>query len=123
MSATSSPGSEGSLAYTPTPTLARETLSGFVMRLRANNPQAAAALEQQLSQNDYSEVYQGLIAGTGLHDGDAADALTAYLVLGWMIANGNPTNPAATAQPDQALAVRRPTDYSRACQQSSAIEP
>jgi len=37
--------------------------------------------------NDYDKAYRGLIASYGLAADDVADAMTAYLVLGWLIVN------------------------------------
>ncbi len=52
-----------------------------------------------MRQHDFGKVYAGIVAPFGLHRGDAADALTAYTLLGWMIANGrtDPTLPQVAA--------------------------
>ncbi len=62
-----------------------------------------------MRQHDFGQIYAGLLAGTGLHRGDAADALTSYTMLGWMIANGQmatpPANQIAAARAEVARTV------------------
>ncbi|TRW17357.1 hypothetical protein [Glacieibacterium frigidum] len=80
--------SSAALAYQPSRTLARETVEGFVSRLLGKDPAAAQAVAEQFSRHDYGSIYRGIVAPFGLRDNNAADALTAYTVLGWMIATG-----------------------------------
>lgn len=92
-----------SLAYRPTPALARATVDGYVRRLNGKNPEAARAVADQFGRNDYGAIYRRLVAPFGLRDGNAADALTAYTVLSWMIANnaGDPGRGAVLAARNQ----------------------
>ncbi|WP_310392800.1 hypothetical protein [Hymenobacter sp.] len=78
-----------SLAYTPSPALKAQTVQGYVTRLKAKNPAAAQAVATNFGPGkyDYGTIYRGLIQGTGLGENNAADALSAYMILGWMIAN------------------------------------
>lgn len=81
-------------AYTPTAALKQKALDGYVARIeKSGNAEAAKVAREQFTKNDANTVYKGLIAGTGLKENDAADALTAYTVLGWMIANDQKTQP------------------------------
>lgn len=85
--------------YSASISSARSVGPEFTRRLRAKNPTAAAQVEAQMRQHDFGKVYAGIVAPFGLHRGDAADAITAYTLLGWMIANGrtDPTRPQVAA--------------------------
>ena len=88
-SAPAAPAKTVSFAYQPTAALKTATVQGYVERLKAKNPAASQVVAQQLGpgKNDYGQIYHGIVQGTGLRDNDAADALAAYTVLGWMIVN------------------------------------
>lgn len=60
----------------------------YVERLEKRNTGAARALEQQLRMHNFGQVYSGIVAPFGLRRGDIGDAMTAYTLLGWMIATG-----------------------------------
>ena len=79
------PASNASFAYTASPAVAREALDGYIKRASRTEPEGARQLAEQLGRHDYRKIYRGLIAGTGLRENDAVDALTAYTVLGWLI--------------------------------------
>ena len=98
-----------SLRYAPTPALKREVLSAFLERVRADNPRNAEAAERAFAQHDYGRIYQGIVAPFGLGGNDAADSLTAYMVLGWMIANGegDPSRSAVRAARGQVSCLLR----------------
>lgn len=86
------PGGAGT-AYPPTPALARQTQTAFLDRLGRADPAAARALSAQLERHDYQAVWRELAKGTGMRDGDAADAQAAHMVLCWMIATNAMTDP------------------------------
>lgn len=74
-----------SLAYESTPALRGEALQAFAAR--APDAAAAEAVRAAFAKHDYDKAYRGLIAPFGLAADDVADAMTAYLVLGWLIVN------------------------------------
>ncbi len=91
--------SKTSLAYTPTAALKQKTVQGYVDRLKPNSPTASQAVAANFGPGkyDYGAIYRGLIDGYNLRENDAVDALTAYLVLGWMIVNNVQNDKAVTA--------------------------
>lgn len=97
-------GSEPRLTYRPTPELARRAGTDLVGRLRGTNPEAARVLERQLAGVDHNAVWRRLVGTSGLRGDDAVDAVAAYMILGWLVANGV-TN--APDDPAGAQAVRR----------------
>ena len=87
--------SNASFAYTSTPALRKQALAEFVGRASKTQP-AAASVGEQLTRHDYNAIWRGIAGRYGLSANDAADTLTAYTVLGWLIANGaDDTNPTA----------------------------
>jgi hypothetical protein len=92
-------GTTKSLAYVPSAALKQKTVQGYVDRLKAKNPTAAQAVATTFGTGkyDYGTVYRGLIDGYSLRENDAVDAMTAYLVLGWMIVNNVQNDKAVTA--------------------------
>lgn len=88
--ATNASASAASLAYgAPSAALKARTVQGYVDRLKAKNPVAAQAIATNFGPGkyDYGTIYRGIVDGQGLHENDAADALSAYLIIGWMIVN------------------------------------
>jgi len=96
-------GTVPSLHYAATPAFRQKALAGLVGRLRAKNPEAAQSVQAAFAHADYARIYDGIVAPYGLAGDDTANALAAYLVLGWMIANGQQDVPAGKAS---ALATR-----------------
>jgi hypothetical protein len=88
-----------SLAYVPSAALKQQTVQGYANRLQAKNPAASQAVAANFGPGkyDYGTLYKGLIDGYNLRENDAVDALTAYLVLGWMIVNNVQSDNAVTA--------------------------
>jgi hypothetical protein len=88
-----------SFAYVPSAALKQKTVQGYVDRLKTKNPTAAQAVATTFGTGkyDYGTVYRGLIDGYNLRENDAVDAMTAYLVLGWMIVNNVQNDKAVTA--------------------------
>ena len=80
-------GPAPALRYTPTPALARETAAAMVARLRPSNPTATDMLQGQLGRHDYRDIWRGLAGRSGLRDDNATDAVEAYMILGWLVAN------------------------------------
>lgn len=73
--------------YQSTPALRKQAVAEFVARARKTQPEAVS-LGQQLARHDYDRIWRGIAGRYGLSPNDTADALTAYTVLGWLIANG-----------------------------------
>lgn len=81
--------SQVSFAYSPTPALKQQTVQGYVDRLRPKNPAASQAVAANLGpgKHDYGQIYRTIIQGHGLRDNDAADALAAFMLVGYLIVN------------------------------------
>lgn len=86
-SAATAKGSAVSTAYTSTPALRQQTVQGYATRLKGSNPAGAQAVLTAFGPGkyDYGTVYKGILDGTGLRDNDAADALAAYLLMGYAV--------------------------------------
>ena len=80
---------KSTLSYSPTPSLKRNIVQGYIDRLRTKNPTASRTIAENFGSGryDYGQIYQGLVKGKGLRENDAADAMSAYLILGYMIVN------------------------------------
>ena len=76
------------LRYAPSPAVHQQVLGDLIGRIRAKNPQDAQAIQQAFARYDYAKIYDGIAGPYGLSGTDAGNAMTAYIVLGWMIANG-----------------------------------
>ncbi|RVT93294.1 DUF6683 family protein [Sphingomonas crocodyli] len=76
------------LTYSSTPAIRKQAMAEFLGRVRQKNPAHASAAAAQFAKHDYAKIWQGIVAPFGLKSNDAGDAMTAYLVLGWMIVNG-----------------------------------
>jgi hypothetical protein len=76
-----------SLAYRADPALRRASLDAFLARAAASNRAGVEDLRRQFGRHDYDAVWRQLTRGSGLSGSDAADAMAAYAMLGWMIAN------------------------------------
>jgi hypothetical protein len=82
-------GSTVALSYSATPAIHQGVLADWLDRIRHNNPAGAQALAAEFARNNYDRSFRTVVAPFGLSGDDLGDALTAYLVLGWMIANGS----------------------------------
>jgi hypothetical protein len=101
---TPSPGN-ATFAYVSTPSLRKQALESYLARIAQKSPNRAKMLAADFSRTDADRFYQRLILNTGLKNYDVADALTAYQLTGWIIANGVKTMPPRS----QILAARRQT--------------
>jgi hypothetical protein len=86
-----------SLRYVPSPAVHQRVLADLVARIRARNPQDAQQIQAIFAQYDYAGLYDGIAGPYGLSGNDAGNAMTAYLILGWLIANGRQDLPAGRA--------------------------
>lgn len=85
------------LRYVASPAVRQQVVADLVGRIRAKNPQDAQAIQTAFARYDYARIYDGIAGPYGLSGNDAGSAMTAYLVLGWMIANGQQDLPAGRA--------------------------
>jgi hypothetical protein len=85
-----------SLTYQPNDALARNALAAYLQRLKSSNPKLAPLAAEQFGRHDYRQVYRGLTRGTGLRDNDLVDIMSAWTMLGWMVANDSQANPDPT---------------------------
>ena len=94
-------GARVTTSYRTSPAVSARVKAQYIQFIeRTVSPSAAAGVRQVLSTRNPVSNWSSIVAGDGLRAGDAADALAAYWVLNWMIANGGDNNPAQT------LAVR-----------------
>lgn len=96
-----SPGA--ALDYAPDPAVHRQVVADLVARVTAKNPDGGRELQAAFAKYDYGRLYDGIAAPYGLSGNDAGKAMAAYLVLGWLIANGQQEVPGGRAT---TLAVR-----------------
>ena len=82
------PPAAGATQYQPSRALAEATARAFLSRLAANEPAASRALGPQLRAHDHGTVWRGIAGPYGLREDDALDALTAYVALLRVVANG-----------------------------------
>ncbi|MBO2012293.1 hypothetical protein [Hymenobacter negativus] len=77
------------LSYNVTPALKEKTLQRYVKQLQTSSPTTAQSVATYFGpgKHDYNTVYQDVVSGYGLRANNPADALAAYLTLGWMIVN------------------------------------
>ncbi|MES2462639.1 MAG: hypothetical protein V4671_18810 [Armatimonadota bacterium] len=84
------PNSGGNrFTFTSTAATKKKAQDAYVARLTKQNPGTAKVLAEQFAAHDTDAIYRRILSRAGLHDTDAADAIAAYTVLGWMIATGS----------------------------------
>ncbi|MBC8051220.1 MAG: hypothetical protein H7X92_13905 [Chitinophagales bacterium] len=57
-------------------------------RISRHDANAGKQVVEQFGEHDAFSIYSGIVAPFGLQRGDVADTMTAYTLLGWIIANG-----------------------------------
>jgi hypothetical protein len=85
------------LRYVASPAVRQQVLADLVARIRTRNPQDAQTIQAAFAKYDYDQLYDGIAGPYGLSGDDAGNAMTAYLILGWLIANGRQDVPAGRA--------------------------
>lgn len=86
-----------SLRYVATPALRKQVLGDYLARARRKDPRGTQAVQDMLTRYDYSRIYEGVARPYGLGGDDAANAMSAYFILGWIIANGQSDVPGGAA--------------------------
>lgn len=94
----SPPGGAVATTYAASPEVARRARGQFVDWLKSTSPDLSAAAEAQLRQADMVAEWSKAVREDGLKTGDAADALGAYWLLNWMMANSRTSNSGAEAR-------------------------
>ena len=82
--------SKASFAYAaPSAAVKQQTVLNFTERLKTTRPAAAQAMAATYApgKTDYGQQYQALLKDSGLRDNDAADALAAFMILGYQVVN------------------------------------
>lgn len=79
-----------SFRYQQSPALWQETSREFLDKAGKQYPAYAKSIADEMARKDFSKIYADFVRPFGIRPDDAADALTAYTVLGWMIATGAP---------------------------------
>ena len=88
----------GGFAFDLNSDAARAAPRQYLDRLRKVDPVAADALDSQMRAHDFGQVFTNLVGPYGLQRSNAADTLTAFMVLGWLIATGSPDPHRAAVQ-------------------------
>lgn len=86
-----------SLSFSATPALRKKVLDDMLSQMRSRNPQAAQAVQEMLARYDYTQIYEGVARPYGLGGDDVANVMSAYFILGWIIANGQSDVPGGAA--------------------------
>ncbi|TCP34346.1 hypothetical protein [Sphingomonas sp. BK235] len=89
--------------YEASDALAKQTLDGYVARIRRSDPRAAAQVAREFGRHDYRTVYRGIVGDAGFRADSVSDAMAAYMMMAWLIANKGTREPSAT----EALGLRR----------------
>jgi len=84
--------------YTVSPDVRRRVRTQFVDWMKSTTPNLPPAEEAQLRAADYVGEWTKAVREDGLKPGDTADALGAYWLLNWMMANNRQDNTPAEAQ-------------------------
>lgn len=99
-----SPGArQPAFGYLASSAVRQRVIADLISRVRAKDPQGAKEIGSAFTRYDYDRLYDGIAGPYGLSGNDAGSAMTAYLVLGWLIANGQQDVPGGRAT---ALAAR-----------------
>jgi hypothetical protein len=106
-------GRSVAMAYpAPSAQFRRQQVADLLDRASRSDPQSARTIRAQFVAHDYAAIYDGMVRPYGLAGDDAANALAAYMLLGWMIVHEGQEPTAAgirgvRAQAAQALADPR----------------
>jgi hypothetical protein len=93
-----SPGtSRAALGYAPDPDVHQKVVADLVARVNAKNPDGGRDLQAAFAKYDYDQLYDGIAGPYGLSGNDTGNAMAAYLMLGWLIANGQQDVPGGKA--------------------------
>ncbi|WHU01016.1 DUF6683 family protein [Sphingomonas sp. NIBR02145] len=84
--------------YQPSPAISVRVRARFADFVARADPANAARLRQVIQQNDLLGLWERHVATDGLRRGDVADAMTAYWVQNWQIANKVPFTSRAQVQ-------------------------
>jgi len=97
---------DAALRYTPTDAVRQAAVAEYARQQPGSTSASAekfVAMFGPGGQGDYGPLYAKLLAGSGLHDNDVADAFAAYLVAAYQVAHGE----AATLAAGPTVAVRQ----------------
>ncbi|TGX52308.1 hypothetical protein E5A73_16060 [Sphingomonas gei] len=82
-----SPRAAATTRYRPSPTVSARVRTQFADFIARADPAHSEGLRKFVQQNDLLGAWEQHVAGDGLRRGDVADAMTAYWVQNWQIAN------------------------------------
>lgn len=93
-------------SYAPDPSVSETVKAEFLRQAAERDPAAADALRAEMARSDFVQEYAKAVQEYGFSTHDMADAVTAYWVMGWMLANQiGPDEPAGPKR-EEVLAVR-----------------
>ena len=121
--------SDARFPFQASPALRKQVISEFVDRVRSMGPQAAKAVEAELSSAAFHQSFANTMRANGLSADDAADVMTVYLIVGWEIVRGTDADPAAlravrrqvAGQMAGNAALRNPTTRARFAEELKII--
>lgn len=79
--------------FTPSEAVRKRSIAQFVSRVRAADPQGAAALEKELTTKDVFGALAKKLATYGLKTNSVTDAFTVYTVVAWLGVRGSNDDP------------------------------
>jgi len=82
------PAAQVPLRYVASPAVHQQVFTDLIGRIRTKDPQTAQAIQAAFAKYDYGKLYDGIAGPYGLSGNDVGNTTTAYLILGWLIANG-----------------------------------
>lgn len=80
--------SDARIPFATTPATQRQALNEYLARLRSKNPATAAELQRAFAGVNIHQRFADAVRPNGLRADDAADVMTAFLVMGWEVING-----------------------------------
>jgi len=92
--------------YAPDPSVSETVKAEFLRQAEDRDPAAAEALRAEMARSDFIQEYADAVREYGFSTHDLADAVTAYWVMGWMLANQIGPDSAFGPRREEVLAVR-----------------
>lgn len=76
--------------YTPDPDVSKQVKTSFLAQLQNAEPEAAKTIREVVENHDVFNIYQQVTKPFGLKMYDPISSMTAYTMLGWLIATESP---------------------------------
>jgi hypothetical protein len=93
--------------YRSDPAVTRRVIADYLSFVRANaGEEAMRDLQRQLAQHNFVAAWSDAVRGEGLRPGNMEDALVAYMLLNWGMANNRMSDDVTTAAPAVRAQIR-----------------